>query len=142
MNSTIRQIEFYRDSGFFLEENDIYEIYQALENLLLYLEEQAVVGYKFKYNDKEKKQLGSFQMYYNEVIVGDNSILSILDGNKSVFLIHSVINFMITRDVMFCENTYESIQNLIKKSTLISEVSERERSRFFKYMRNRIVGRK
>ncbi len=62
--------------------------------------------------------------------------------NKSVFLIHSVINFMITRDVIFCENTYESIQNLIKKSTLISEVSERERSRFFKYMRNRIVGRK
>jgi hypothetical protein len=142
LNSTIRQIEFYRDSGIFLEENDIYEIYQALETLLLHLEEQAVVGYKFKYNDKKKKQLGSFQMYYNEVIVGDNSILSILDGNKSVFLIHSVINFMITRDVMFCENTYESIQNLIKKSTLISEVSERERSRFFKYLRNRIVGRK
>jgi hypothetical protein len=34
------------------------------------------------------------------------------------------------------------IQNLIKKSTLISTVSERERVRFFKHLRNRIENRK
>jgi hypothetical protein len=34
------------------------------------------------------------------------------------------------------------IQNLKRKSTLISTVSERERSRFFKYLRQRIETKK
>jgi hypothetical protein len=37
---------------------------------------------------------------------------------------------------------YRYIQNLLKKSTLISTVSERERFRFFKFLRQRIHNRK
>jgi hypothetical protein len=37
---------------------------------------------------------------------------------------------------------HQNIQNLIEKSTLISTVSERERTRFFKYLRQKIAGRK
>jgi hypothetical protein len=125
----------------FTVNDDIYEIYEALEALLLHLEQQALNGQKCSYGEVAGKGMGSYRLYYNEVILGDNSILTVLDGQKAAFLIHSVINFMITRDIRFCDNTYDNIQNLIKKSTLISEVSERERMLFFKYLRNRISGR-
>jgi len=140
INSTIRQVEFYRDMDMFTVKDDIYEIYEALEALLLHLEKQALNGHKSPYGETESEGMGSYRLYYNEVILGDNSILTVLDGQKAAFLIHSVINFMITRDIRFCDNTYDNIQNLIKKSTLISEVSERERMLFFKYLRNRISG--
>jgi hypothetical protein len=141
INSTIRQIEFYRDSQT-IAEDDIFLLYEALERLLDHLEQQADLGYKFAPDDPAKKAMGSFAMYLNEVILGDNSIAVELNGTRAVFLTHSVINFMITRDARFCQNMFEHVHNLMKKSTLISAVSERERSRFFKNLRHRIAARK
>ena len=86
--------------------------------------------------------MGSYQMYFNEVALGDNSVLAILDGNKMVFINHSVINTMFTRDIHFCDRINDHINNLMRKSTLISSVSERERTRFFKHLRQRIAARK
>ena len=81
-------------------------------------------------------------MYFNEILILEGNILALLDGTKTAFLIHNVLNVLRTNDVRFCDNMYETFQNLMKKSTLISTVSERERARFFKYLRNRIAGRK
>lgn len=142
INSTIRQIDFYRDSNLFEDESEVILIYEALEKLIIHLEKQADLGYKFKVGETNPTQSGTFQMYFNEMVIGDNSILAILDGTKTGFIIHTVINVMFTRDVRFCDNMYESMQNLMRRSTLISSVSERERSRFFKYLRNRIAARK
>jgi hypothetical protein len=117
-------------------------LYEALEKLIDHLEEQATLGYKFRVGDPEKKPLASYRMCFNEIIILENSILATLNESKICFLVHSVLNVMITRDVHFCEHSSRYIQNLIKKSTLISTVSERERIRFFKNLRNRIKGRK
>ncbi len=142
VNSTLRQIEFYHDSNIFASEEDIYMLYEALEKMINHLEYQATEGFKFDVNDIDKRPLASFQMYFNEIILLENSILARLDGSKAAFLVHNVLNFLVTRDPRFCDNMYGYIQNLIKKSTLISTVSERERSRFFKHLRQRIRGRK
>lgn len=142
VNSTLRQIEFYHDSNIFSNEKEIYLIYDALDRMINHLEQQATLGYKFEVNDPEKKRLSSYEMYFNEIVIMENSILVQLDGSKAAFLVHNVLNFMMTRDVRFCDNSYSYIQNLVKKSTLISTVSERERARFFKYLRQKIAGRK
>jgi hypothetical protein len=76
------------------------------------------------------------------VVIGDNSILAVLDGAKVGFLTHTGFNFMVTRNIDFCENMYNYYQNLIRKSTMISSVSERERSQFFNVLRKRIANRK
>jgi hypothetical protein len=65
-----------------------------------------------------------------------------LDGSKAAFILHSVMNIMMTRDTRFCDNLHDCIKNLMKRSTLISSYSERERERFFKYLRRRIESRK
>jgi plasmid maintenance system antidote protein VapI len=142
INSTIRQIEFYRDMDMLANEEEVYQVYDALERLVNHLEVQADAGFKFFADDPSHTPMGAFQMYFNEVTLGDNCILSVLDGHKVVFINHSVINFMLTRDTHFCDRTYEHVQNLMRKSTLISSVSERERTRFFKHLKQRIATRK
>ena len=65
-----------------------------------------------------------------------------LDGNKMAVVPHMAANYMMTRDIAYCENYYRYAQNLMKRSILISQVSEKERSRFFRLMRDKINGRK
>ena len=75
-------------------------------------------------------------------ILGDNSFIAVLDDSKTALCVHTVINHISTRDVNFCDNMYDYIQSLMKRSTLISKVSEKERSKFFHILRERIRRRK
>jgi hypothetical protein len=142
MNMFFRQIEFYRDGQFFESDEDVYSLYEAIGKMWDHLEKQAALGYKFNYGDPEQKRISEFKMYFNEVLMGDNNMLVELDGTKMSYVSHSTINFMYTKDEAFNENMYNHIQNQMKRSTLISEVSEKERSRFFHIIRERIERRK
>jgi hypothetical protein len=142
INSTIRQIEFYRDGQMFEKDEDIWKIYTALEKLMDHLEAQADAGYMYHYDDAEKKPQGTYRFYYNEVILGDNTMLAILDGMKMVYIVHSGVNYMMTRDAAFGNYTYGTMQNLMQKSTLISSTGKNERARLFKFLRNKITRQK
>ena len=142
MNSTIRQVEYYREGQIFESDHDVLRIYDALEKLLSHVEMQAQLGYKFNFYDPAKKPGASYQMYYNEVVLGDNQMMVILDGVKVSLIPHTVINYMVTRDITFNENFYGYILNLMKKSTQISSVSEKERAKFFRVLRERINRRR
>ena len=142
VNSTLRQIEYYHESNIFASDQELFVVYEALEKLVIHLEQQATEGFKFDPHDPARKPLAPFKMYFNEIVLLENSIMVSLDGAKAAFIVHNILNFMQTRDMRFCENMFQNIQRLIKKSTLISTVSERERARFFKHLRHRIAGRK
>jgi hypothetical protein len=142
MNIFFRQIDFYMDAQIFESEKDVYRLYEAIEKLWGHLEAQAALGYKFDYGDPKQKRLSEYRMYFNEVLLGDNNIMVELDGQKLAFVSHSTINFMVTTDKGFTDNMYHHIKNQMKRSTLISEVSEKERSRFFRIIRDKIRARK
>ena len=142
MSIIMRQIEFFRDCNLFESDMDAYIMYEALEKLWYHLEKQASLGYKFNYGDPEHKPTGKFRMYFNEVQLGDNNMLAVLDGVKLSYISHTTINFMLTRDMVFNENMYNHLQNQMKRSTLISAVSEKERAKFFRIIRDRIARRK
>jgi plasmid maintenance system antidote protein VapI len=142
INIAIRQIEFYRESHMFEYDTDVLRLYEAWEKVIDHIEKQAERGYKFAYGDPDMKPISSYRVYFNEVILGDNSLIVLLEDSKICFTVHTVINYMSTRDVSFCENMYDYIQGLMKRSTLISKVSEKERSKFFRILRERIGRRK
>ncbi len=141
MNIILRQIEFYRDGQVFESDKDAYMLYDTLEKLWDHMEKEAAAGYKFNYNEPDKP-MAKFSMYFNEVLLGDNSMLVILDGQKLSYMTHTTINFMLSRDIKFNENMHNHLRNQIRRSTLISAVSEKERSRFFHIIRERIARRK
>lgn len=142
INSSLRQVDYYLDTGLFENEEEAILIYEAYEKLMAHLDKQATLGNKFKIDQPPSETSGKYQLYLNELVIGDNSVLALLDGSKVAFIIHSVINVMTTRDARFCDNLNDCVQNLIKRSTMISSYSERERERFFKYLSKRIEARK
>jgi hypothetical protein len=142
INIAIRQIEFYRDSQMFESDNDPLRLYEAWEKVIDHIEKQAERGYKFSYGDKEMKPINDYRVYFNEVILGDNSLLIVLDSVKLSIIVHTTNNYMMTRDMAFSESLFDHMQMLMKRSTLISKVSEKERSKFFRTLRERISRRK
>ena len=126
----------------FESENDVLRLYEAWEKVIDHVEKQAERGYKFNRNDADMKSMGTYRVYFNEVILGDNSFIVLLEGTKMALISHTVINYMQTRDMNFCENMYDYVQSLMKRSTLISKVSEKERSKFFRILKERIARRK
>jgi transcriptional regulator with XRE-family HTH domain len=141
-NTTLHQIDYYLDNQLFRSGGDALKVYEAAERVLVHLEEQAKRGYKFNINDPEKRPLGKYKMYFNETVIQDNSIMALLDTSKIAFVPHTAINYLMTRDISYCDNYFQYAQNMMKRSTLISEVSEKERSRYFRRMSERIEKKK
>ncbi|MFI5133153.1 MAG: hypothetical protein ACHQEB_02400 [Chitinophagales bacterium] len=141
-NSMIRQVEYYRDNQLFESDEEAFRVYEALEKYIDHLEKQAELGYNYEFGDPQRKPISSFRMYFNEWLVLDNGMMAVLDNTKISALAHTSINYMLSRDLILGEYRYRFIQNMMQRSTLISEVSEKERSRFFKLMRDKITHRK
>ncbi len=130
----IRQIEYYWISGLFENENDIWILCNQLENWIRHLQKQADCGYRFLYGQEEHGVVNSYQLYENEVVLNDNTILANLGGFKAVYLTYNVASLLVTDNQDFAGNIEKFMQGLIKNSTLISSSASKERNRFFNKM--------
>ena len=83
----------------------------------------------------------NFRFFYNRVVLGDNTILVNIMGKKIVYLPFDVLNYMITRDEAFCENVYEKLQTLMRRATMLSTASEKQRNIFFNILLKKIPSR-
>jgi hypothetical protein len=118
---------------------DLNRFCQSFLLLIAHLEKQAETGVKLSIGESNKPGATPFNFYNNELILGDNTGLAELDTMKVTFLNHSVFNFVATRDERFNNHVYDNLQNLIRKSTKLSGVGEKERIKFFSRIRERIV---
>lgn len=141
INTYMQQIEYYKDTSVFNSKNDIIILYEGLEKMLDHIEAQAEAGYKFNHNAKGSKG-ASINIYVNEFIIGDNTVMGVVNKNPVVFLNHSFINYSGTKDPVFCKYMFEYFQKLIRKSTLVSSSSEKQRSSFFNPIREKLERRK
>lgn len=137
INTYIQQIEYYKDTHVFNSKNDIITLYECLEKMVDHIEEQAEVGYKFNSNARGNKG-ASVKIYVNEFVIGDNTVVAVLNKKPIVFLNHSFLNICSTQDPVFCNYMFEYYQKLIRKSTLISSGSEKQRNNFFTPIREKL----
>jgi len=138
INSTIRQIEFYREANAFETHEDIRLLYLGVFRLIDHIEKQADLGVKFPLGGKPMANSAPYNLFNNELILGDNTVLAELNSTKITFLNHSVINFVGTQDERFNAHMFDNFQNLIRKSTQLSSVGEKERTRFFNRIRDKV----
>jgi hypothetical protein len=141
VNTVLRQIEYYRQSKIFKSTQDIVAIYSSLEQMLDHIEQQVECGCKFNYCKPGQNDI-KYRFFINDYILGDNTMLVKLDGRKLVFLINNVINYLLTTSERFVEYSFQTMHILLKKSTLISEIGERDREAFFDRLREKIHERK
>lgn len=138
INSTIQQIEFYKDSNIFTDEKQVNKLYDDLAVLISHVEKQAECGCKFTIHENAAMKAANYRLFYNRVILADNTMLAITGNHKQAFINHGVLNYMSTRQAEFCDDTYLDINNLMRRSTLISSVGEKIRSMFFNELRQQV----
>ncbi|MEJ7679195.1 MAG: hypothetical protein WKG06_15340 [Segetibacter sp.] len=141
INNTIRQIEYYRQSKIFKSTQDIITVYNCLEKMIDHIEQQVECGCKFNYCKPGKSGI-KYTFFINDYILGDNTFLVKLDDRKIVFLVNNVINYLLTTSPVFVDYSFQTMDILLKKSTLISEIGERDREGFFDQLREKIYERK
>ena len=138
INSSLRQINFYREAGLFKKKEEVGILYDKIEELIDHIEKQAELGVKFTLGTKPNSSSAEYRMFVNELILGDNTHLTELDDARITFLNHSVLYFIGTKDERFNNAMFNNMENLMKKSTMISSVGEKERSTFFNQLRDKI----
>jgi hypothetical protein len=71
-------------------------------------------------------------------VIGDNSFFTELDNVRITYLNHSVLYFIGSMDPKFNDAMFSNLDNLMKKSTMISSTGEKERGMFFNKLRKKI----
>lgn len=130
-SSIMQQIEFYCEANLFADPSDALLLTEKLEEYFRHLQKQAELGLKFPIGTEPGDWSGKLHLYHNEVVTADNTIMVKAGGRKFVFLTHCAMNFLNTTNESFCDTTYSWLTNLIKRSSLISTVSEKQRNQFF-----------
>ncbi len=138
INSTILQIEYYRDAGIFETKEDLAMVVDSCDAMLLHLQKQAEKGYKFFPGANGTGGGTPLRFYINEIILGNNNIIMDLDGKKTAFINSTVLKYISTSDKKFTEKMFNNFQTLLSRSVMISQTGERERVRFFNALRERV----
>ncbi len=138
ITSLLKQIEYYFDCGLFEDDGDAVKMCDKVEEMLTHIKKQVGKGEKFLPNSTDTGIADGFKIYLNEVVLPDNTILAKKDEHTTTYLSHDVMNYLITNNRNFSTTTLSTIQNVIKRSSLISKVSERDRNRFFERMMKRV----
>ncbi|MFH0895596.1 MAG: hypothetical protein V2A54_14265 [Bacteroidota bacterium] len=131
INSMLKQIEYYHESGLFEKKDTAKLLCDQLIELLDHVKKQAAVGTKFLPGEKAESITGEFTFYYSEIEIGNNCILAKLGESGLTYLSHQTFNNIVTSNHAFCNETENWLNNLMKKSTVISGVSEKQRNKFF-----------
>ena len=132
------QMEYYRVSGLFENKDDIFVLCDKFELWLRHIQKQAELGFKFLYGTEPDGVEDNFKLYLNEVVLNDNSIYVQMDDVRFTYITGYVLSLLITSDPVFCRQKKKFLDGLCQKSSLISHVNAKERSKFFNRMYKRI----
>lgn len=132
LNSTLKQIEYFWESGYFESKEQALEICDCITEVINLLQTKAERGSKIASGDT------NFKLYHSEVMIGNNSILVYMGGAKIAYVSNNTFNMMSTTTPDFVVENERWLQNLIRKSILISGVSEKQRNRFFAILHAKI----
>lgn len=142
INSTLSQIRYYKEGGYFKNPDDLNRILDSFQQCLDHIELEVEKGIKFMPGDNEIVYRAPLQFYINEVIIGSNNILVELDEEKLSFVTYNVLSYLITKDPRFNEKSFANFFTLVSRSSQISGTGEKERNRFFNAMREKVIALK
>lgn len=137
IHSLISQISYYKTVGFMTTE-EANSTLKSVTVLLEHLFVEAEMEHKSTIGKRSIQDSQNFKLFYNEVLAADNSIYAEVGDMKVAFMPHIILNYITTFDEDYCCYIKDVFESVMKKSTLISGVNEKDRSLFFNYIFDRI----
>jgi len=127
----LSQIEFYWVSGFFSNNDDFFNILDKAEKWIHHIQKEAEYGFKYLYGTQPEGIENNFQLYVNEVVLNDNTILVRTNLGYSAYLTFNVLSLLHTTNHTFCLELDRYFKGILRKSNKISVSGAKERNRFF-----------
>jgi hypothetical protein len=123
LKSTIQQIKFYWEAGFFAEKETVLSVLEDLDGILAMASKQAENGKKYNplknlSNDTE------YALYGSELMIGNNTVFLTSDTHQASYIGHNSFNFIRSNNRYFNEITEHWLNNMISKSTPLSLVAK------------------
>lgn len=137
LKSTIEQFKFYWESGFFREKSTIMELLDEFVKMLNTIEMQAEMGKKMDHMTG-KFSNANYILYASDLMIGNNCVYIKGENKEASYIGYNTFNYMRTSNRFFNEQVDTWQKNLISKSTLVSQVSEKQRNQFFIAMYSQI----
>lgn len=137
--SNLNLIDFAWQSGLFETKEDALMICGKLSEIIVLIEKQAAKSSKFLVEEKWAANEGNFTMYQSEFVLMNNHIFVTAGNSKFLYLTHNTFNSIVTNNIVFCNENEEWLKNIIRKSTQISGVGEKQRYQFFRKTQEKIA---
>jgi hypothetical protein len=141
LNTTLRQIETYHEMGLMADKDTSRQVYGSLLAVIDHLEKMAFQGTKSVLGQGETLESATYTLYLNDIVSGDNTVMAEIGEAKITYLNHSVLYFVGSKDRDFNESTFRNMENLIKKSSLLSGSGEKERTLVFNKLRKKVLAK-
>ena len=133
ISSTLSQVQYFWETGLFANKKDAINVCKDVMLMAQHMNKQADFSTKFLRKQKQPEEsLGNYNLYSCEVQIGNNSLFVQADKLKISLLSFNTFNSLLTFNLDYCIENERWINNLIKKSILISSVSEKQRYQFFR----------
>ncbi|MCB0646633.1 MAG: hypothetical protein KDC49_08215 [Saprospiraceae bacterium] len=137
LDSTLKQIQYYKDSGLFASAEDIALVCNSIDELVNKLEREAEMGQKKILNEYGALS-SSFEMYQSDIFLSNNSIQAFIGDEVFTYITFNTFNHLMTYQPEFSEECRLWVEQLRSKSVLLSEVSEKLRYQFFVGLRKKV----
>lgn len=125
IQTSIKQVEYYFESGTFKHKNDAMIILNELKEMV------KQTHYQAEHEIKDAIHKTPFTLYDSDLVISTNCIYIETNFQKFSFISFNSFNSLSTSNKPFCEEIEQWMKNLMKKSTLISGVAEKQRFQFF-----------
>lgn len=122
INSTLRQIEYSGEIDWITKQEAVL-LLEELQSLLERLQSYCEKGMK--------SGGGELNVYVNNVLIGNNSLLVEQGEGIVSFLSENIIDLIQVTDRAFNEKKLEHFKRVLQKSTPLMVTSQKERKRFF-----------
>ena len=136
---TLSQIEYHVMTGGFRDPNDALILCDRLNDLMDHLRNMAAHGRKSLVNSKPEDSSGaSFDLYHNEMVYANNTIIVMTDKGKAVYTAYGNPNFLKSTDRKMCDYSENWFMNLTQNSIPMSNHAEKSRSWFFNSIKKKL----
>ncbi len=138
LDSTIKQVQYYSDSGLFTSIDDGLKVCDAIDELLNKLEREAETGQK-KLLNTHGSLTSTFEMYQSDIFLSNNCIQAFSNDQLYTYITFNSFNHLMTYTPAFSEECKLWVDQMRSKSVLLSEVSEKLRYQFFVSLRKKVT---
>ncbi len=139
LDSTIKQVQYYLESGLFVDKKSAQQICDDIDALLTKLEGEAQLGRKLIQTPKGTIS-SPFEMYQSDIFLSNNCIQAVKDGRVYTYVSFNSFNSLMSFSPHFSDECNRWIEQIRLKSILLSEVSEKLRYQFFRSLREKLEG--